>query len=91
MSNHSQSQSHQPLNPSNTVRASQPAAVAAVSATKAKACTPGADACGCQPSADHIRARAYEISKARNGGPGDACSDWSQAEKELSAVSAVKV
>jgi hypothetical protein len=35
-----------------------------------------------QPAADHIRLRAYEISQARNGGPGDAMADWIQAEQE---------
>jgi hypothetical protein len=32
---------------------------------------------------DRIRIRAYEISMARNGGPGDATADWCQAEREL--------
>lgn len=32
---------------------------------------------------DRIRIRAYEISVARNGGPGDATADWCQAEREL--------
>ncbi|MGD8452413.1 MAG: DUF2934 domain-containing protein [Phycisphaerae bacterium] len=32
---------------------------------------------------DQIRQRAYEIFLARNGGPGDASSDWAQAEREL--------
>jgi len=32
---------------------------------------------------DRIRIRAFEISKARNGGPGDERSDWLQAEREL--------
>jgi len=32
---------------------------------------------------DRIRVRAYEIFLARNGGPGDAKSDWCQAEREL--------
>ncbi|NUQ52985.1 MAG: DUF2934 domain-containing protein [Phycisphaerales bacterium] len=32
---------------------------------------------------DRIRLRAYEIYQARNGGPGDAQSDWAQAEREL--------
>ena len=35
-------------------------------------------------SVDQVRARAYEISQARSGGAGDADSDWSQAELELS-------
>ncbi len=37
------------------------------------------------PSEEQIRARAYEIYCARNGGPGDAASDWQQAERELTA------
>lgn len=32
---------------------------------------------------EQIQARAYEIYKARQGGPGDAVSDWLQAEREL--------
>ncbi len=32
---------------------------------------------------ERIRVRAYEIFQARNGGPGDADSDWAQAEREL--------
>jgi len=32
---------------------------------------------------EEIRKRAEEISKRRNGGPGDQLSDWLQAEKEL--------
>jgi hypothetical protein len=32
---------------------------------------------------DRIRLRAYEIYQARNGAPGDAESDWAQAEREL--------
>jgi hypothetical protein len=38
-------------------------------------------------SEDQIRARAYEIYRARNGGPGDPASDWAQAERELQAQS----
>jgi len=34
---------------------------------------------------ERIRARAYEIYQARRGGPGDAISDWLQAERELRA------
>ena len=34
------------------------------------------------PAQDQIRLRAYEISKARNGGPGDALTDWNLAEHE---------
>lgn len=32
---------------------------------------------------DCICKRAHELFLARNGGPGDAVSDWCQAEKEL--------
>ncbi|MEK6702469.1 MAG: hypothetical protein AABZ53_09410 [Planctomycetota bacterium] len=32
---------------------------------------------------DCICKRAHELFLARNGGPGDAASDWCQAEKEL--------
>ena len=35
------------------------------------------------PTEDQIRARAFEIYLARNGGPGDAHADWLQAEREL--------
>jgi len=48
-----------------------------------KPCACGASNCSCPPNADRVRARAYEISLARNGGPGDAKSDWSKAEGEL--------
>jgi len=34
-------------------------------------------------SPDCIRMRAYEIYQGRNGSPGDAESDWCQAEREL--------
>jgi hypothetical protein len=40
------------------------------------------------PTADHIRVRAFEISLSRHGGPGDATSDWTQAERELMAAAA---
>jgi hypothetical protein len=36
-----------------------------------------------EPSEDQVRARAYEIFQAREGGPGDAMSDWLEAEAEL--------
>jgi len=32
---------------------------------------------------EQIRSRAYEIYLARSGAPGDALSDWVQAEREL--------
>jgi len=35
---------------------------------------------------EKIRARAYEIYLARKGEPGDAPSDWFQAERELNGV-----
>jgi hypothetical protein len=35
------------------------------------------------PNEQDIRVRAYEIFLRRNGGPGDAHSDWVQAEREL--------
>lgn len=37
------------------------------------------------PTEEQIRARAFEIYLGRNGGPGDAHSDWMQAERELIA------
>lgn len=37
------------------------------------------------PTEEQIRARAFEIYLTRNGGPGDAHSDWMQAEQELIA------
>jgi hypothetical protein len=36
-----------------------------------------------QPTQDQLRMRAYEIFLRRNGGPGDAHDDWTQAEREL--------
>ncbi|XVJ60061.1 MAG: DUF2934 domain-containing protein [Tepidisphaera sp.] len=93
MSSHTQSHQHQPQNPSSAVQPSQarqPSSPAVSEASKPKACKPGADACGCQPTAEHIRARAYEISQARNGGAGNANSDWCQAEAELSAATSTK-
>ncbi len=35
------------------------------------------------PTEDQIRDRAFQIFLARNGAPGDARSDWLQAEREL--------
>jgi hypothetical protein len=32
---------------------------------------------------ERIQARAYEIFRSRNSGPGDAVSDWLTAEREL--------
>lgn len=93
MSSHTQSHQHQPQNPSNAVQPSQsrqPSSPAKADSTTPKACSPSADACGCQPSAENIRARAYEISQARNGGAGNANSDWCQAEVELSAATTPK-
>jgi hypothetical protein len=90
MSHHNQSHQHQPQNPSNVVQPLQPTAVITPSASKSKGGVTGVDASGPQPSADRIRVRAYEISQARNGGPGNAASDWSQAETELTAASGPK-
>jgi hypothetical protein len=45
---------------------------------------------GDQPTADCIRLRAYEISQARNGGPGNAAADWIQAEQEVAAEHVIK-
>ena len=41
--------------------------------------------CTTMPTEEQIRARAYQIFLRRNGGPGDAHSDWVQAERELKA------
>jgi hypothetical protein len=43
-----------------------------------------------QVTREQIQARAYQIYEARrsNGGPGDAKSDWLQAERELDAAAA---
>ncbi|XVJ59655.1 MAG: DUF2934 domain-containing protein [Tepidisphaera sp.] len=38
---------------------------------------------------DRIRMRAHEIFVARNGGPGDATTDWCQAERELNEKAGV--
>lgn len=37
------------------------------------------------PSMDQIRTRAHDIYQRRNGGPGNAHADWTQAERELMA------
>jgi hypothetical protein len=53
----------------------------------AKAALPeSAAAPAATPTYDEIARRAYEISLARNGGPGDALSDWLQAERELASA-----
>ncbi len=51
----------------------------------ARRCASTADASVCQPTPDQIRHRAYEISQARNGGPGNPQADWNQAERELAS------
>ena len=38
-----------------------------------------------EPTPDQIRARAYEIYRARGGAPGSPDADWRQAELELRA------
>jgi hypothetical protein len=35
---------------------------------------------------ERIQTRAYEIYLARNGGSGDALSDWLQAEREIGSA-----
>lgn len=45
----------------------------------------GESACA-EVKPDLVRQRAYEIFKARNGGPGDCASDWAKAEKELNGA-----
>jgi hypothetical protein len=35
------------------------------------------------PTDEQIRERAFQVYLRRNGGPGDAHSDWIQAEREL--------
>ncbi|MEK6703550.1 MAG: DUF2934 domain-containing protein [Planctomycetota bacterium] len=44
---------------------------------------PGAVAAN-EATSERIRTRAYEISQAREGSPGNANADWAQAELELS-------
>ena len=41
---------------------------------------------GRQATQDEIRDRAYELFRARNGGPGDEVDDWLKAEAELKLV-----
>lgn len=38
-----------------------------------------------RPTDEQIRSRAYEKFRNRNGEPGDAVTDWLQAERELVA------
>lgn len=38
---------------------------------------------GVSPSDEEVRRRAHEVYLARNGGQGDAMSDWLTAEREL--------
>jgi Protein of unknown function (DUF2934) len=41
------------------------------------------------PTYEEIARRAYEISLERNGGSGDALSDWLQAERDLAIETGV--
>ncbi len=41
-------------------------------------------------SEEQIRARAYEIYLAREGGPGDEPSDWLKAEAELREAATIQ-
>ena len=94
MSHHHQSHTHQPQNPSKAAQPiqppSRPTSIATPGAAKPKPSTPSVDAGASRPSIDRIRTRAYEISQARNGGPGNATSDWLQAERELTAAMTAK-
>lgn len=93
MSNHSHAHQHQPQNPLHAAEAAQdrtPSLPAMPVANKPKARTPDTEARRGRPSPEHIRARAYEISQARNGGPGNAQTDWCQAEAELSVAGTMK-
>ena len=49
----------------------------------------GGDGSGVVVTPERIRLRAFEIYQARNGGLGDAESDWTQAERELSGRAGV--
>lgn len=62
--------------------AAQPAATAEVKPAPAATRTTTAPA---RPSSEQVRLRAFEIyqSRCRAGKPGDAASDWAQAEREL--------
>ncbi|MDP1660913.1 MAG: DUF2934 domain-containing protein [Phycisphaerales bacterium] len=60
------------------------------SAATSLPCASAADASCCPPSAELIRERAYAISQVRNGGPGNAQADWTQAEQELAAALVAK-
>lgn len=78
MSNHHHQSTH--TNQANQKHASAPHA----SATDLRSCSSAAEAGSTQPGPESsIRLRAYEISQARNGGPGDATADWMQAEREV--------
>lgn len=90
MSHNKQSHQHQPHNPPSAAMSVQAPSTPAPAEIKGDTCTKGTGKCTCPKCQSHIRARAYEISQARNGGPGDATSDWSQAEIELTAASAMK-
>lgn len=59
-----------------------PAATAEVKPAPAATKTTVAPA---RPSSEQVRLRAFEIyqSRCRAGKPGDAASDWAQAEREL--------
>ncbi len=55
-----------------------------------KPCAGDRGVVGVQPATDRIRLRAYEISQARNNGPGNAAADWIQAEREIAAEHVAK-
>ncbi len=84
MSRHTQSHQQHAQGKASAVQDQRHAVAAPAAAVKSAGCSAGSDESGCLPLADHIRARAYELSLARNGGEGDAEGDWCQAERELS-------
>ncbi len=70
-----------PIAPVKAVVTKKPVAKAAISAPKAKTAAKSA------PTHAEIQTQAYFVAQRRmaNGLPGDAASDWIQAEKELLA------
>ncbi len=88
MSHHKAPNQHQPHIVGKTPQMPEPAAAASPGVPAAKPLASGSDRKSGMPTADHIRVRAFEISQSRHGGPGDATSDWTQAERELMAAAA---
>ena len=86
-----QYQPHRPSTPPQPPTAARTGQSPTADVVRLAPCAADVDACGCQVSADDIRARAYQISQARSGGQGDAQTDWCQAEAELLAAAKAKV